>query len=59
MLNYFKDSVKEFKHVNWPTKLETKKYLKVVISVLVAYTIYLMIVGGFFSVLLLKLKDLV
>jgi preprotein translocase SecE subunit len=59
MLNYFKESVKEFKHISWPTKAETKTYLKVVISVLVAYTIYLMVLGGFFSTLLLKLKDLV
>lgn len=57
MLKYFKDSIKEFKHVNWPTRQETKLYLKIVVWVLTVFGIYLMIAGWIFKTIVFGLKD--
>jgi len=58
MFKYFKESLAEFRHVSWPTKKETKSYLKIVVWVLTAFTIYLMVVGWAFSAALIWLQDL-
>ena len=58
MFKYFKESLAEFRHVSWPTKKETKSYLKIVVWVLTAFTIYLMIAGGVLTGALIWLKDL-
>lgn len=59
MLKYFKDSLKEFRHVNWPTRIETKKYLKIVVLTLTWFGIYLMIFWGIFSTIVFGVKDMV
>ncbi|MDF1682976.1 MAG: preprotein translocase subunit SecE [Patescibacteria group bacterium] len=37
MLQFFKDSFRELKHVVWPTKEETIKYFIVVVSILIIF----------------------
>lgn len=58
MIDFFKNSLRELKHVVWPTKLETKKYFIVVISVLVIFWVYLFLASSLFSTILFKLKDI-
>jgi preprotein translocase SecE subunit len=58
MFKYFKESLAEFRHVSWPTKKQTRSYLRIVVWVLTAFTIYLMIVGWVFSSALFMIKDL-
>ncbi len=57
--SFFKDSIRELKHVVWPTREETKKYFIIVLTVLVLFGIYLFIFGTLFSEWLFFLKDLV
>ncbi len=59
MLQFFKDSTRELKHVVWPTAEETKKYFIVVVTILVIFGIYLFIASTFFSEGLLFLKNMV
>jgi len=59
MIQFFKDSVRELKHVVWPTKQETTKYFLIVVSVLVLFWIYLFIASTLFSEGLLYLKNMV
>lgn len=49
MSNFIKDSVREFKHVVWPTKEETRKYFVLVVSILIIFWIYLFIANVVFS----------
>jgi preprotein translocase SecE subunit len=49
MLKFFKESIKEFDHVVWPTNKETKKYFTIVSGLITALTIFLFIVGTIFS----------
>jgi preprotein translocase SecE subunit len=37
MFNFIKGSIRELKHVVWPTKIETKKYFVVVLTILVVF----------------------
>lgn len=57
MINFVKDSLREIKHVVWPTKAETRKYFLVVLSVLVIFGIYLFIFSNIFSYVMFFLKD--
>lgn len=59
MIDFFKDSYRELKHVVWPTRQETKKYFIVVVSILVIFWIYLSIASSIFSEILLKLRELI
>jgi len=59
MFKYFKESFKEFKYVNWPTRQETKTYLKIVVWVLTAFGIYLMIAWGIFNSIVFGIRDMV
>lgn len=59
MINFFKDSYREMKHIVWPTKQETKKYFIIVLSLLIIFWIYLFIAGSIFSNGMFLLKDLV
>lgn len=58
MITFLKDSIREIKHVVWPTKAETKKYFLIVISVLVTFGLYLFAASTAFSSAILYLKDL-
>lgn len=59
MVKFIKDSVRELKHVVWPTKQETIKYFYIVVTVLVLFWIYLFIASTLFSEGLLYLKNMV
>jgi len=37
MIQFFKDSIRELKHVVWPTKEETTKYFIIVVTILVVF----------------------
>lgn len=58
MLQFFKDSIRELKHVVWPTKEETTKYFIIVVTILVVFWIYLFLASTLFSEGLLALKKL-
>ncbi|MDD3145642.1 MAG: preprotein translocase subunit SecE [Candidatus Gracilibacteria bacterium] len=58
MLQFFKDSIRELKHVVWPTKEETTKYFIIVVTILVVFGIYLFLASTLFSEGLLALKKL-
>lgn len=59
MIKYIKDSIRELKHVVWPTRKETNNYFIVVILVLLAFGLYLFIASTIFTKLLFGLKDIV
>ena len=59
MLNFLKDSIRELKHVVFPTADETKKYFFIVLAVLILFGIYLFIASTIFSEWILFLKNIV
>lgn len=59
MLQFFRDSVRELKHVVWPTRAETKNYFIIVLLVLVFFWVYLFIASSLFSEIVTYLRDLV
>lgn len=59
MVQFLKDSIRELKHVVWPTKQETTKYFFIVITILFFFGIYLFIASTLFSEGLLYLKNMV
>lgn len=58
MLQFFKDSIRELKHVVWPTREETKKYFFIVLIVLTLFGIYLFLANTIFSEAVFGLKDI-
>lgn len=59
MIKYIKDSIRELKHVVWPTREETNDYFLTVVLVLLAFGIYLFIASTLFTKWLFGLKDIV
>jgi len=59
MIQFFKDSVRELKHVVWPTRAETKAHFIVVLVILILFWLYLFIANTVFSEWMLFLKNLV
>ena len=59
MIKYIKDSVRELKHVVWPTRAETTNYFVIVTVVLVLFGLYLFIASTLFTKGLFGLKDIV
>jgi preprotein translocase SecE subunit len=57
MFKFFKDSVREFKHVVWPTHAETKRYFTTVVVLLVLFGLYLFVASSVFAELLQALRD--
>jgi preprotein translocase SecE subunit len=57
MLRFFRESIKEFDHVVWPTKAETVRYFGIVISVIAVLTVFLFILGTTFSASLFTLRS--
>ena len=57
MLQFLKDSVREFKHVVWPTRKETQKYFSLVLTLLTFFAIYLFLVSNIFSEIVFALKS--
>lgn len=59
MIKYIKDSLRELKHVVWPTREETNNYFLTVVLVLLVFGIYLFIASTIFTKWLFGLKDIV
>lgn len=59
MIKYIKDSIRELKHVVWPTRKETNNYFLTVVLVLLAFGLYLFIASTIFTKWLFGLKDIV
>ena len=57
MIQFFKESVRELKHVVWPTKEETKSFFTIVIVILVLFWIYLFIADSIFAQGILSLRE--
>lgn len=57
MFKFLKDSVREFKHVVWPTHAETKKYFAIVVILLALFGLYLFVANTVFAELLQALRD--
>ncbi len=49
MVQFFKDSLREFRHVVWPTRQETKNYFIIVLAVLIIFWIYIFLLNTIFS----------
>lgn len=56
---YIKDSIRELKHVVWPTQTETTNYFVIVVIVLVLFGLYLFVASTLFTKGLFGLKDVV
>jgi len=59
MIKFLKDSVRELKHVVWPTREETKNYFITVMVVLILFGLFLFIASTIFTKALFGLKDMV
>jgi preprotein translocase SecE subunit len=58
MIQFLKDSVREIKHVVWPTRKETQKYFLLVLATLIVFGIYLFIFSNIFSAVISGLRDI-
>jgi len=59
MIKFFSESLRELRHVVWPTYTETRKYFLIVLTVLVLFGIYLFVASTFFSEIIFSIKDIV
>jgi preprotein translocase SecE subunit len=57
MLQFIKDSIRELKHVVWPTKEETKNFFIIVLVILVLFWIYLFIANSIFTQAIISLRE--
>lgn len=57
MIQFFKDSFRELKHVVWPTREETVKYFVVVLTILVIFWLYLLVAEISFTQILKFIKE--
>ncbi len=57
MLQFFKDSIREIRHVVWPTKKETIQYFYIVLVTLILFGAYLTIFNSIFTEILFFLKE--
>lgn len=57
MLQFFKDSTRELKHVVWPTRQETKNYFIIVLVILILFWLYLTLADTIFSETMFFLKS--
>ena len=56
---YIKDSLRELKHVVWPTREETRNYFIIVVTTLILFGLYLFAVSTIFTEGLFALKKAV
>jgi preprotein translocase SecE subunit len=56
-MKFIKDSIRELKHVVWPTREETKKYFIIISTFIVLFGLYLFIFNSIFSEFIILLKD--
>jgi preprotein translocase SecE subunit len=59
MLKFIKASIREFKHVVWPTHNETKKYFLIVFVLLSLFGLYLFIASTVFTEILFGIDDII
>ena len=59
MMQFLKDSIRELKHVVWPTRAETRKYFMLVVTMLTLFGLYLFAFSNIFSTIVFWLKDLI
>lgn len=59
MIQFIKDSVREIKHVVWPTRKETQKFFMLVIAILIVFGTYLFIASNIFSTIVFGIKDMI
>ena len=59
MIDFLKGSVRELRHVVWPTRKQTSNFFVVVLIILVLFGAYLFLANIVFSEILFTLKDLV
>jgi len=59
MIKYIKDSIRELKHVVWPTREETRNYFVTVTLVLILFGVYLFVASTVFTKGLFGLKDFI
>ncbi len=59
MITFVKDSVRELKHVVWPTRKETANFFSIVVIVLILFGLYLFVASTVFSEIIFTLKDFV
>lgn len=57
MFKFFKESIKEFEHVVWPTKNETRKYFSIVVWLIVCLTLFIFVISSVFSAWLFYAKN--
>jgi len=57
MLQFLKDSIREFRHVVWPTRKETQKFFGLVLALLTFFAVYLFLVSNIFSEIVFALKN--
>ncbi len=55
MLTFIKGSIRELKHVVWPTRQETQSYFMMVLVTLILFGLYLFIANTIFSEVILKI----
>lgn len=58
-MKFIKDSIRELKHVVWPTRQESIKFFIVVNSILIVFGLYLFFFGSIFTNGLYALKNFV
>lgn len=59
MIKFITDSIRELKHVVWPTKEETTRYFIIVVGILILFGIYLFFFSTLFTNWLLWVKNIV
>jgi preprotein translocase SecE subunit len=57
MVQFLKDSIREMKHVVWPTKAETIQYFKIVVITLILFWAYLAVFNLAFTEALFFAKE--
>ncbi len=58
MIQFIKDSLREMKHVVWPTRKETTQHFYLVVVLLIAFGGYLFLFSTIFSNTMFALKDM-
>ena len=59
MIKFLKDSVRELRHVVWPTEKETRNFFAIVLALLVFFTLYLFAFSNAFSNIVFALKSVI
>jgi len=57
-MKFIKDSIRELKHVVWPTREETKKYFLIILIFIVFFGSYLFIFNNIFGEIIIQLKNI-